>query len=262
MACQNNLKRGGLAAVKCGIFNLSNKAAVSAITLGQAVNDVPAPAKTTIARTATTVGLAVGGALWAGETKRAAVRQLEAKAIHTLIKRTTAAAVGGATARAPEVGAAAMAQAAAKLKAIKESMPEMGATLTPEARQQLAGQCERALTWIRHIRETAGDSSAVQDFVVGAALEDKFGVGAGPRVKGPSAAKAALGGLAAGSLVAGPLAATIIISRRRARFRQKQAKEAAAGAASPKMRRVKVRKRQPADERKSAAATDRKGQGQ
>ncbi len=260
MACLNNVNKGLPAAVKCGIFTLSNKAVVSAISLGQSVNDLPAPAKTTIARTATTVGLAVGGALWAGETKRATVRRLEAKAIHTLIKRTTAAAVGGATARAPEVGAATMAQAAAKLKAIKESMPEMGAALTPAVRQQLAGQCERALTWIRHIRETAGDSSAVQDFVVGAAIEDKFGVGAGPRVKGPSAAKAALGGLAAGSLVAGPLAATIIISRRRARFRRKQAKEAAAGAASPTMRRVKVRKRQPADEQKSAAATDRKGQ--
>jgi len=220
---------------------LSNKAAVSAITLGQAVNDLPDSGKKTIARTVTTVGLAVGGALWAGDTKRAYARRLEAKAIHTLIKRTAGVAVGGATSSSPAVRGPVLAHAAEKLRAIKESMPALGAKLTPDVRKQLVGQCDQALNWIRLIGESAGDATVVQDFVTGAALEDKFGVGVMPRVRGPSAAKAALGGLAAGSL-----AATIIISRRRARFRRKQDKEATTGAAPPKMRRVKSRKKQPA----------------
>ncbi len=242
MACQNNVNKGLMAAVKCGIFNLSNKAAVSAIILRQTVNDVPDSGKKTIARTVTTVGLAVGGALWARDTKRAYARRLEAKAIHTLIKRTAGVAVGGATSSSPAVRGPVLAHAAEKLRAIKESMPALGAKLTPAVRKQLVGQCDQALNWIRHIRETAGDSTVVQDFVTGAALEDKFGVGVMPRVREPSAAKAALGGLAAGSL-----AATIIISRRRARFRRKQEKETPNSAAPPKMRRVKIRDKQPAD---------------
>ena len=254
MSCQNNVNKGLIAAAKCGIFNLSNKAAVSAVTLGQTVNDLPNSGKKTIARTVTTVGLAVGGALWAGDTNRAYARRLEAKAIHTLIKRTAGVAVGGATSSSPAVRGPVMAHAAEKLRAIKESMPALGAKLTPAVRKQLTGQCDQALNWIRHIRETAGDSTVVQDFVTGAAIEDKFGVGVMPRVKGPSATKAALGGLAAGSLVAGPLAATIIISRRRAQFRRKQDKEATNSAAPPKMRRVKVRDKQPAGGPKVPAA--------